>query len=315
MDIEEIRAFLSIVQLGGFTRAAGTLHRSQPAISRRISLLERDLGAPLLERVRGTVALTEAGRAFLPHAEAVIAALKDGSEAVRAITDEAQGSLSLAMVGTLADTSIVALLRDFVRRAKAVRLELRTASSREVSALVRRGEATLGLRYFIDPSADLASRRVGTERLLVICAADHRLAGRKLRDARPLADARWVGFPVTRAQPESFGHVLQRRLAAAGLEAAEVTLIDSLTAQKRLVEAGFGIALMPASSVREELRLGALRTIDVPALRTEVPIVVLHRRAGYLSAAARALLAAIVGAAPRVTPVRRAPSARRQSRA
>ena len=55
MDIDGIRTFLSIAQLGGFTRAAGQLHRSQPAISRRIGLMEQELGAPLLERVRGGV--------------------------------------------------------------------------------------------------------------------------------------------------------------------------------------------------------------------------------------------------------------------
>ena len=81
MDIESIRTFLSIAQFGGFTRAAGQLHRSQPAISRRIGLIEQELGAPLLERVRGGVRLTEAGRAFLPFAEAALAAIKDGREA------------------------------------------------------------------------------------------------------------------------------------------------------------------------------------------------------------------------------------------
>ena len=48
--------------------------------------------------------------------------------------------------------------------------------------------------------------------------------------------------------------------------------IDSMTAQKRLIEAGIGIALLPESSVHEELRLGTLRTIDVPHLQTTVPI-------------------------------------------
>jgi DNA-binding transcriptional LysR family regulator len=75
MDIDEIRTFVSIAQLGGFTRAAGRLNRSQPAISRRIGLIEQDLGAALVERVRGGAKLTEAGRAFLPFAEAVLAAI------------------------------------------------------------------------------------------------------------------------------------------------------------------------------------------------------------------------------------------------
>src|SRR5690348_12833637 len=144
MDINEIRSFLTIAQLGGFTRAADHLHRSQPAISRRINLIEEELGAPLLERVRGRVALTGAGRAFLPFAEAVLSAVEDGREAVRATIDETAGAVSLALVGTLADSNIVDVLRQFAARSKAVELDLRTATSHEVSDMVRRGEVTLG---------------------------------------------------------------------------------------------------------------------------------------------------------------------------
>jgi len=72
-----------------------------------------------------------------------------------------------------------------------------------------------------------------------------------------------------------------------------VMAIDSITAQKRLIEAGIGIALLPESSIHEELRLGTLATIDVPRLRTTVPIYVLYRKNGYLTGAARTLLALI----------------------
>ncbi len=84
MGIDEIETFVAIAELGGFTRASQKLHRTQPAISRRLSLLEQELGVPLFERIRGHARLTEAGHVFLPHAEAVLAALKDGREAVRA---------------------------------------------------------------------------------------------------------------------------------------------------------------------------------------------------------------------------------------
>jgi len=83
MDIDQIETFLAIAQVGGFTRAVSRLRRSQPAISRRLSLLETELGAPLLERVRGAVQLTDVGRAFLPYAEAMLAAMNDGREVVR----------------------------------------------------------------------------------------------------------------------------------------------------------------------------------------------------------------------------------------
>src|SRR5215468_7314916 len=122
MDIDEILAFLAIAELGGFTRAARRLYRSQPAISRRLGLLEQELGAPLFERIRGSARLTEAGRVFLPHAEAVLAALEDGQQAVRDLQSGLEGRITLALVGTLTDTRIVDALRRFARRARKVRL-------------------------------------------------------------------------------------------------------------------------------------------------------------------------------------------------
>jgi DNA-binding transcriptional LysR family regulator len=292
MDIEAVRTFLAIAETGGFTRAGQRLHRSQPAISRRIDLLEHELGAPLLERMRGKARLTEAGRTFLPHAEAALAALKDGRDAVRDLQAGPQGAISLALVGTLADTHIVDTLRRFARRADKVRLELRTASSAEVTDLVRRGEATLGLRYFASDRPDLVELNAGSEAMLVVAARDHRLAGRRrLQAARDLPKERWIGFPPAPGDRDSSGHLLARQLIRAGLDHADLTLIDSLTAQKRLAQAGFGLALVPESSVRDELRQGVLVALDVPAMRTSIPITALHRRAGYLSPAAKALLA------------------------
>jgi DNA-binding transcriptional LysR family regulator len=291
MDIDGLRTFVAIAELGGFTRAGTRLHRSQPAISRRLGLLEHELGVPLFDRLRGRARLTEAGHAFRPHAEAALAALKDGQEAVRDLQSGGRGSISLALVGTLADTRIVDTLRRFARRARNVRLELRTASSAEVTDLVRRGEVTLGLRYFSPDGADLVVHPAGAEAVQVVAAKGHRLAGRRLRDVKALRGERWIGFPPTRNVREPSGHGLATRLIRAGLDDADVTLIDSLTAQKRLAQAGFGLALVPQSSVRDELRQGVLVTLDVPAMRMENPITAIHRRNGYLSPAAKTLLA------------------------
>jgi DNA-binding transcriptional LysR family regulator len=90
--------------------------------------------------------------------------------------------------------------------------------------------------------------------------------------------------------------MLAERLAALGLSAAETITIDSLTAQKRLVEAGFGLGLMPESTVQEELRLGTLRALKLTAMRLAVPVVLVHRRRAFLSGAAHAVIALLRGA-------------------
>ncbi|MGH7397784.1 MAG: LysR family transcriptional regulator [Candidatus Rokuibacteriota bacterium] len=293
VTIDEIETFVSIARRGGFARAAESLHRSQPAISRRVEMLEQQLGTPLFERVRGGVILTEAGRTLLPYAEAALAGLKDGAEAVRGLARGERGAVSVALVGTLASTGFAGVLRQFGQRHPSVKLELRTANSQEVSDLVRRGEATLGLRYFTDTDPGLVSEQVTEEALVLACSPDHRLAGRRVREPGALAGERWVAFPPQRRRREPFATALEQRLAAAGIEAAEIVRIDSLTAQKRLVEAGFGIALLIESSVQEELRLGSLAIIDAPALRGGVPVTLVRRRNGYLSGAARSLVAVI----------------------
>ncbi len=106
----------------------------------------------------------------------------------------------------------------------------------------------------------------------------------------------WVGFP--RGVPSSgepFARAVEQQLIRCGMGDAEYVAIDSLTAQKRLIEADFGVGLMPASSVEEEARLGTLRVLSIAALETVVPVMVVYRRNGYLSGAARRLLASLTG--------------------
>ena len=71
MDSDALDTFLAVHRRGGISNAAKFLHRSQPAISRRIALLEQELGVPLFERAAGRTLLSDAGRVLVPYAERV----------------------------------------------------------------------------------------------------------------------------------------------------------------------------------------------------------------------------------------------------
>jgi DNA-binding transcriptional LysR family regulator len=296
MELDHVEAFLAIVRRGGFSRASSSLHLSQPAISRRIHLLERELGAPLFERLRSGVMLTDAGRAFLPHAEALRASMRDGIDAVHALRGTSRGTVTLGVVGTLANTMLTECLRRFREAHPAIDLRIRTALSAEVSDLVRRGDATLGLRYGLDPHPDLVSSKIHDERLVPVCSARHGLARKRRIEPGTLAGERWITFPSsTGTAHELYSSTLAHRLAACGLSASEIIPIDSLTAQKRMVEAGFGFALLPASSVEEEIRSGTLCALQVTAMRATIPVVLIHRRNAFQSGATQALSALLSG--------------------
>jgi DNA-binding transcriptional LysR family regulator len=292
ISFDEIEAFLCIAELGGFTRASQKLNRTQPAISRRISQLEFSLGTALFERAGRVVQLTEAGEEFLPYAELALAAIEDGKSAVRDLVSSSGGtkSLSIALVGTLADSHVVDVLRAFEVRFPETTISLRTATSKEVSALVKRGEVQLGLRYFPDDTANLENIPLGKEALNVIVPAGHKIKADQLTTLDDLAAENWLGFPPERGQRESFGLLLFNTLVSNGIHQPRITYVDSLTAQKRLLEAGFGISLMPDASCREELNIGSLRKISIDNLDIRLPVVAVQRKDGFRSKVSNSFL-------------------------
>src|SRR5262249_49728704 len=95
------------------------------------------------------------------------------------------------------------------------------------------------------------------------------------------------------APADLYAMALAQLLAAHGLGGAEILPIDSLTAQKRMAEAGFGLAILPESSLDEELRTGTLCEIAAPTLTASIPVALISRRNAFQTGAARALAAVL----------------------
>ncbi|WP_426441910.1 LysR family transcriptional regulator [Bradyrhizobium genosp. P] len=293
MDSDALNTFLVVHRRGGISNAAKALHRSQPAISRRIALLEQELGVPLFERIAGKTRLSDAGRVMVPYAERAVAAVQDAENAVRALLRDNSGPVALAVTGTLAGERLSKVLKRLASQHPDVDLTLRTATSAEVSDLIRRGDATIGLRYDRDRSRDLDCEVLFAERLLVVCAPGHPRAGRRVARLAELRGERWIAFPIVPGRREITASHVFALFQTHGLGEVSWTPVDSLTAQKRLVEAGFGIALLSESNAAEELGRSAISTIGVGDLAASHHVVTVTRRGGFLSAASRLLLKTI----------------------
>ncbi|MCR5885777.1 LysR family transcriptional regulator [Rhizobacter sp. J219] len=291
MDSDALDTFLAVHRHGGVSAAALALSRTQSAISRRLAVLEAAVGAPLFERIGRGLVLSDVGRALLPHAERVTAAVGDARAAVQAAQAGTGGVVQMVTVGTLAHTGLAAALKRARAAQPQLDLRLQTATSAQVSELVRSGAAAVGLRYFADPSPDLDCRVVQTEHLVVACAASHPLAGKRVASLSRLAGERWLAFPVQDRHSEFFAATVFAQFTTRGVHTLDWVAIDSLSAQKRLVEAGFGLALLQASAVADELARRELALIRVGDLDASVPVALVTRRGAYLSGGAQALIA------------------------
>lgn len=290
IDTEALRTFIAVHRQKSFSGAARHLHRTQPAISTRIRLLEQQLGARLFERTANGIVLSQAGRVLLPRAEAMIAALGDAEQAVLSLRKRAAGPVDLAIVGTLANTMLTGALKDFTTTHPDARLTLRTARSMEVSELVRIGEATIGLRYDRDRSDDLQYEQIGSDPMVIACDPAHPFAGKRLRSLRPLKDEAWLAFPEIPGKREIPPSHIWSIFRALGMGDIAWSPVDSLTAQKRLVEAGSGLALVPKSSVQEELSAGSLKLIRIDGLNVGQSVQMVTRANGFFSVATAKLM-------------------------
>jgi DNA-binding transcriptional LysR family regulator len=277
MDIRDIEAFVVVTQLHSVTAAAEKLHLTQPAVSRRLQRIEEELGVALFERLGTKMVLTPPGDAFLRRSISLIADLK---EAVR----EAQlaagrpASFSIGMVGTLAGTEFASKFGFFRDQQPGVDVHLRTARSDEIGEMVASGELDVGLRYFSDNKVkNVEQVRVGEERFVIIASSKNDSFS-YTSSVDDLAGFTWVSFPREGASGSTFTHTLDALLLLHRVQEGTRMTVDSLTALKRLVEAGFGLGYVPVSSIVEEVHLGTLKTIRVPSFEANAPIYALYRK-------------------------------------
>lgn len=251
MDVHQAQAFLAVAEELHFGRAAARMHMAQPPLSRLIRQIELELGAQLFERNTRQVALTPQGAALLePARELVMLARRIPEIVQRAATGEI-GRIRLGFAGASVNSLVSALARQVRRDRPGITLELFSSQF-----------SHLGLERVLDGSLDLVigrwdflpaevdSRSIGRENLVIALPESHRLADQESLTAADQAGESWIVLPGAGTA------TLPNRLSVLGVKGAFVPRIvqmapDSST-QLMLVGVGAGIALT-FSGVRENL--------------------------------------------------------------
>ena len=145
MDLQNLRAFLLVAETGSFSLAADKLHLTQPAVSKRIALLEGQLGADLFDRIGRNISLTEAGTALLPHARAVQRELEAARQSVRDLSGAVAGQLRLATSHHIGLHRLPPVLSEFSRGYSAVQIDIDFMDSEQAYELIMQGKAELAV--------------------------------------------------------------------------------------------------------------------------------------------------------------------------
>jgi DNA-binding transcriptional LysR family regulator len=261
--LAEIEGFIEIARMGNMRRAAAALSISQPALTARLHGLERELAAPLFRRSHAGMVMTPAGRAFLPHADRAIEALRSGASLVRELEHGVIGELAFAVAPAVSAYVLPEILVRFTERHPDVRLRVRTGHSEEILNLVVRGEVELGIvRHLRDDR--VRSRPLYEDELVLVARPDHPFAVAGTVDVSAIAHAQLILFDRT----SSYYELTNAMFRAAGVVPRGITEVDNIEGAKRMVERGLGVALLPGTAVADALPGGSLREVGLAGAAT-----------------------------------------------
>ena len=282
MDRTQLQAFVSIVEQGSISAAAGHLHLTQSAVSKRLQTLESQLGDGLLDRIGRGVQLTDAGQRLLPIARRILADMELARQAVQHSPGQVRGALNLATSHHLGLYRLPDVLSRFSRQYPAVDLNLEFMDSEEGCAAVVSGRLELAVVTLPrTPSSRLITHRIWDDPLALCAAPDHPLQQQPAIDVEQLAR-----HPAILPDRRTFTHrLIAEALAAVGAEPEVRMSTNYLETIKMLVSIGLGWSSLPRTMLDE--RVVAL-PLDLGIHRQLGSVV---HRGRTLSAPARAFLA------------------------
>lgn len=267
MNLEQLRSFACVAQLGNFTRAAEQLHLAQPSLSRQIATLESDLGAPLFHRVRGGSTLTTAGESLLPLARRMLADADTARREIDELAGLQRGRVRLGATPTLCVSLVAEVLGAFHAAHPAIELHLSEHGSRRLLDELSAGALDLALITTSDAAS--ADRLVVTpllvEELVVISSsAAPPVSSRATMPLRDVAELPQVVF----ASSYDLRQSTDAAFRAAGCTPRAVVEGAEMDAVIRFVERGIGVAIVPAMVLVERPGLRAVRLSDPTLTRT-----------------------------------------------
>jgi DNA-binding transcriptional LysR family regulator len=292
MDINNLNAFILVAETGSFSEAAEKLHLTQPAVSKRIALLEEQLGAGLFDRIGRVVSLTEAGNALLPHAKSVQRELATAERSVRDLSGEVGGQLRLATSHHIGLHRLPPVLSHFSRDYPGVHIDIDFMDSEQAYELIHQGKAELAVVTLApEEESNLLSLPIWHDPLEFMIAKDHELlSGATPPDLNALSQ-----HPAILPGLNTYTGQIIKRLFDQHRLSLKVTLATNyLETIRMMASVGLGWTILPRG-----MRDSSLAAIEIQNVTPQRTLGLVYHRGRSLSRAAQAFVEGLLSAADR----------------
>ena len=285
MNLHHLRLFAAVVDHGGFTKAAESLHLSQPAISKSLNELERQLNLTLIERGGRSIRLTAAGQMLYARARELFGVERVAEQELREVRGLKRGVLRIGASTTIATYVLPPFLGRFHLRHPGIRIRASSANTRTVLRMLleSRVDLTLVEGPVSHPQVDVQPWR--EDELVVISHPEHELLSRGDVDVAMLVRQQFIV-----REPGSGTRVVSARaLALHGGRLTNTMRVGGTEAIKQAVAAGLGLAIVSRAAAADQLALGKIAVVSVNGLAIRRTLTQIKLRGRVSTAAAREL--------------------------
>jgi DNA-binding transcriptional LysR family regulator len=289
MADRRLQVFHTVARLLSFTKAAESLHMTQPAVTFQVRQLEEYFNTRLFDRTHNRISLTDAGKRVFEYADKIFDLYAKMENAVRDMTGEISGILIIGASTTIAEYMLPSLLGDFKRKYPDINVHLKVSNSEGIVSMVENNDIDLGIVEAPVMNKNLVVENCRNDRLVAIVPTQHSLASQQKVKLQELMDHAYIA----REEGSGTREVIHEYLTNAGMKPADIHVameLGSPEAIKGAVEAGMGVSIVSEVTIHKELQLGTLVALELdPPM--ERPFAFVHQKQKFRQRAMDELLA------------------------
>jgi DNA-binding transcriptional LysR family regulator len=286
MQIESLKVFCDLVESESFTRAAQINKVTQSAVSQTITMMERQFKALLVERSKKHFRMTREGEVVYQESKYILQCFEALHSKIQEIKDIVSGNIRLASVYSTGLHELPPYIKRFMQDYPEVNIQVEYRHPDQVYDDVLSNVVDLGVLTCPRPDRRLESVPLRKDRLTLVCSPQHPLAKLKSVGLKALKGANFIGFEKNMETR----HVTDRMLKEAGVNVEHVNEFDNIETIKRAVEIDAGVALLPETTVKQEVAARSLAAVHVePALYW--PVGLIYKKGRVLSPALKKFIA------------------------
>jgi DNA-binding transcriptional LysR family regulator len=286
MQIESLKTFCDVVETGSFSTAARLNKVTQSAVSQQVRALETRYAQKLLSRSARSAVPTPAGARLYRAGKEIIHAFAALESAMREESAQVAGDVGIATIYSVGLHELSPYLKAILRRYPQVNVHLAYRRSDLVLQDVLADQADIGIVAYPTARPGVRVLPFRTDELVLVCAQEHPLAGRRLVRLVDLEGTRFIAFE--RSIPT--GKAVEKLLKGAGVKVQVTMEMDNVETIKRAVELGLGVSILPKASIQTEELSGTLVAKSLADGTFTRPIGLVLRKGRYLGKAAAAVL-------------------------